>query len=90
MKKNKDCEHEFLAVVHCKKCGEQFHTNWLEALIEVKLNAIEEVLRRAKTTIRVKSRGIDQKKAIEIAQDAFAEVKEIYEETRNTLNPKNL
>ena len=23
-------------VVHCKKCGEQFHANWLDALVEVK------------------------------------------------------
>ena len=90
MKKNKDCEHDFLAVVHCKKCGEQFHTNWLEALIEVKLNTIKEILRRVETTIKVKSKGVDQKKAFKIARDAFAEVKGIYEETKNTLNPKDL
>ena len=91
MKKKKECEHDFLAVVHCKKCGKQFHTNWLEALVEVKLNTIEEILRRVKTTIDLKSKdNMERKIAYKIAQDAFAEVKEIYEETKNTLNPKNL
>jgi len=89
MKRKKDCEHDFLAVVHCKKCGEQFHTNWLEALVEVKLNAVEEILRRVETTVKVKSKGEDQKKAYEIAQDAFAEVRKVYEKTRKTLSPKN-
>ena len=89
MKKSKDCEHDFLAVVHCKKCGEQFHTNWLEALVEVKLNAVEEILRRVNTTIKVKSKGMDQKKAFEIARDAFAEVREVYKKTLKNLNPKN-
>ena len=91
MKKKKECEHDFLAIVHCKKCGEQFHTNWLEALVQVKLNTIEEILRRVKTTINLKSKdNKDRKIAYEIAKDAFAEVKDIYEETKNTLNPKNL
>ena len=91
MKKKKKCEHDFLAVVHCKKCGEQFHTNWLEALVEVKLNTIDEVLRRVKTTINQKSKdGKDRKIAYKITEDAFIEVKETYEETKNTLNPKNL
>lgn len=89
MKKSKECEHDFLAVVHCKKCGEQFHVNWLEALVEVKLNAIEEILRRVNTTIKVKSKGMDQKKAFKIAQDAFAEVREVYEKTLKNLKPKN-
>jgi predicted nucleic acid-binding protein len=89
MKKNKDCEHDFLAVVHCKKCGEQFHINWLEALVEVKLNTVGEILRRVKTTIRVKSKGVDQEKAIKIAQDAFSEVREVYEKARKGLGPKN-
>ena len=91
VKKKKECEHDFLAVVHCKKCGEQFHTDWLEALVEVKLNTIKEILRRVKTTINFKSKdNMDRKIAYKIAQDAFAEVKDIYEETKNTLNPKNL
>jgi hypothetical protein len=89
MKKSKDCEHDFLAVVHCKKCGEQFHINWLEALVEVKLNTVGEILRRVKTTIRVKSKGADQEKAIKIAQDAFSEVREVYEKARKGLGPKN-
>jgi predicted nucleic acid-binding protein len=88
-KKNKDCEHNFLAVIHCKKCGEQFHINWLEALVEVKLNAVEEILRRVKTTVRIRSKGVDQEKAIKIAQDAFSEVREVYEKARKTLGPKN-
>ena len=88
-KKNKDCEHDFLAVVHCKKCGEQFHVNWLEALVEVKLNAVNDVLRRAKTTIRVKSKGADQKEAIKIAQDAITEVREVYKKTIKNFPPKN-
>lgn len=91
VKKKKECEHDFLAVVHCKKCGEQFHTDWLEALVEVKLTTIEEILRRVKTTINLKTKdNKDRKIAYKIAQDAFAEVKEVYEETKNTLNPKNL
>lgn len=89
MKKSKDCEHDFLAVVHCKKCGEQFHVNWLEALVEVKLNTVGEILRRVKTTIKVKSKGVDQEKAIKIAQDAFSEVREVYEKARKALGPKN-
>ena len=88
-KKNKDCEHDFLAVVHCKKCGEQFHVNWLEALVEVKLNAVNDVLRRAKTTIRVKSKGADQKEAIKIAQDAITEVREVYKKAIKNFPPKN-
>ena len=87
-KKNKDCEHDFLAVVHCKKCGEQFHVNWLEALVEVKLNAVNDVLRRAKTTIRVKSKGADQKEAIKIAQDAITEVREVYKKAIKNFPPK--
>ena len=91
VKKKKECEHDFLAVVHCKKCGEQFHTDWLEALVEVKLNTIEEILRRVKTTINLKTKNNEDRKiAYKIAQDAFAEVKDVYEETKNTLNPKNL
>lgn len=76
-------------MVYCKKCGEQFHVNWLEALVEVKLNAIKEILRRVNTTIEVKSKGTDQKKAFKIARDAIAEVREVYEETLKNLNPKN-
>ena len=91
VKKKKECEHDFLTIVHCKKCGEQFHTDWLEALVEVKLNTIEEILQRVKTTINLKSKdNKDRKIAYKIAQDAFAEVKDIYEETKNTLNPENL
>jgi hypothetical protein len=41
------------------------------------------------TTIEVKSKGMDQKKAFEIARDAFAEVRKVYEKTRKTLSPKN-
>ncbi len=89
MKKSKDCEHDFLAVVHCKKCGEQFHTNWLEALVEIKLSAVDEVLRRVNTTIKVKSKGADQKKAFKIAQDAFAEVREVYKKAIKNFPPKN-
>lgn len=88
-KKKKDCEHDFLAVVHCKKCGEQFHVNWLEALVEVKLSAVEDILRRVKTTIRIRSKGTDQEKAIKIAQNAIAEVKEVYEKAIKNFPPKN-
>lgn len=89
MKKKKDCEHDFLAVVHCKKCGEQFHANWLEALVEIKLSAVDDVLRRVKTTIRVRSKGVDQEKAIKIVQDATAEVREVYKKAIKNFPPKN-
>ncbi len=89
MKKSKDCEHDFLAVVHCKKCGEQFHVNWLEALVEIKLNTVEEILRRVKTTVRIRSKGANQEKAIKIAQDAFSEVREVYAKARKTPGAKN-
>ena len=89
VKKKKECEHDFLAVVHCKKCGEQFHTDWLEALVEVKLSAVDDVLRRIKTTIRVKSKGKDQEKAIKITQDAVAEVREVYKKAIKDFPPIN-
>ncbi len=89
MKKKKDCEHDFLAVVHCKKCGEQFHANWLNALVEVKLGAVDDVLRRIKTTIRSRSKGVDQEKALKIVQDATAEVREIYKKAIKNFPPKN-
>lgn len=76
------CEHDFLAVLHCKKCGEQFHTNWPDALMEAKLDAVAEVLRRTKTTIAVKSRGEVKKRAIKIIEESLKEVKKVYEESR--------
>jgi len=88
-KKNKDCEHDFLAVVHCKKCGEQFHVNWLEALVEIKLSAVDDILRRVNTTIRAKSKGTDQEKANKIAQKAVAEVREVYEKAIKSFPKKN-
>ena len=79
MEKNKDCKHDFLAVLACKKCGEQFHTNWLDAVKDAKLDAVAEVLQRTKSTIKMKSKGDDRKKATEIALEALEEVKKVYE-----------
>jgi len=75
------CEHDFLAVLHCKKCGEQFHTHWPDALIEAKLSAVAEVLQRTKTTIATKSRGDIHKEAIKVVEESLKEVKEVYEAT---------
>jgi len=79
MEKNKDCKHDFLAVLACKKCGEQFHTNWPEAAKQAKLDAVAEVLQRTKSTIKMKSKGDVREKATEIALDALEEVKKVYE-----------
>ena len=75
------CEHDFLAILHCKKCGEQFHTHWPDALIEAKLDAVAEVLQRTKTTIAMKSHGETKKEAIKIVEQSLQEVKDVYDST---------
>jgi len=81
MNREDTCEHDFLSVLHCKKCGEQYHVEWLDALKQAKLDAVAEVLQRTKTTIEIRAKREDEKKAIKIAQDAIAEVKKIYEQS---------
>jgi len=76
------CEHDFLAILHCKKCGEQFHTHWPDALVEAKLEAVVEVLRRTKATINVKKASPSAKKeAVKLIEKSFQEVKEVFEAT---------
>lgn len=76
------CEHDLLAILHCKICGEQFHTHWPDALVEAKLEAVAEVLRRTKTTIRFKKKSSNtQKEAIKLVEEAIKEVKEVFEAT---------
>jgi len=84
------CKHDFLAVLHCKKCGEQFHTNWLEAILQAKLDAVAEVLQRTKTTIAMKSKGENKKEATKIALKSLEEVKKVYEATKQVQTPKIL
>lgn len=81
MKKDKKCEHDFLAILHCKKCGEQFHANWLYAVKQAKIEAVEQILQRLKSTIKMRSLGKNRKEATEIVIKALKEVQEVYEKT---------
>lgn len=81
MTKDNPCQHDLMGILHCKKCGEQYHTDWLEALKQVKLEAVGEVLERVQSTIKMKSKsGSDQDEAKKIALKAINEVKDVYEE----------
>jgi len=65
----------------CKKCGEQYHMNWLDVAKQAKLDAVAEVLQRTKTTIIQKSKAENKEETIRVALDAINEVKKVYEAT---------
>jgi hypothetical protein len=81
--RNDKCDHDFLGVLHCKKCGQQYHTNWPDALGHAKIEAMDEILRKIETTINMKSIGKTQKEAHEILKKAVKEVRKVHDESEN-------
>jgi gas vesicle protein len=82
MNKANNCKHDFLAILHCKKCGEQFHVNWPDAVKQAKLDAVAEVLQRLKSTIVMKASDKNRKEVTDIALKALKEVREVYEKAK--------
>ena len=75
------CKHDLLGVLHCKKCGEQYHVDWLEALRQTKMEAVGEVLDRIQSTIKMKSKqGKVQNDAQKLALKSIKEVQDVYNE----------
>lgn len=83
------CNHDFLAILHCKTCGEQFHTDWMKAVQEAKLEAVDTVLTRLKTTIEMKSTGKTTEEATRIALQSLKEVRKIFDESKTEFAKTN-
>lgn len=84
MTKDNPCKHDLMGILHCKKCGEQYHVDWLEALRQTKVEAVGEILTRMESTIKMKAqRGEVRDKATKIALKALEEVKDVYDEVIN-------
>lgn len=81
MAKDDTCEHDFLSVLHCKKCGEQYHVEWLNAIKQAKLDAVAEVLQRTKSTITIRAEKNHEKQALKIVEKALKEVGQVYEQS---------
>lgn len=80
MTKDNPCKHDLMGILHCKKCGEQYHVDWLDALRQTKVEAVGEVLTRITTTIKSKSyKGSARDEAIELLEKSIKEVQDVYD-----------
>lgn len=87
MSKENPCKHDLMGILHCKKCGEQYHVDWLEAIRQTKVEAIGEILTRMESTIKMRTKsGEVRDQAIEVAVKALEEVKDVYDEVITSKN----
>ena len=78
MDETKKCNHDFVGLLRCIKCGKEFQKNWLDALVESKLEAINDILINLESKIRTKTSGKTENEAMDFVMEALEEVKKDY------------